>query len=74
MRRSSVGVSKLADYAVDPSDYCKRRGGARSAKAVKYGNHHHNRVIRFSSFRQKFITVIVVAAIGYFLVSYAGWL
>lgn len=71
-RNPSVGVSKLSHYAADPVGYCRRKGGVRSRGAVRFGNRQHHSVVKFGSFKRKFILLLVIAAIGYVALLHWG--
>jgi len=48
MGKRLIPVSRLADYASDPSGFKQRAGAPRSARAAKRGNKHHDRLGRRS--------------------------
>ena len=38
----AISVTKLSEYAENPSDFVKRKGAPISAKAAQYGKEKHN--------------------------------
>jgi hypothetical protein len=69
-----VPVSKLAEYAEDPEGYCRRKGGARSEKAARYGSWRHATVASGRNRSGWLIKLAVLAALGYAAARYMGWL
>lgn len=49
MGKRLIPVSRLADYAADPSGFEERAGAPRSVRAAKRGQKHHDRLGRRSS-------------------------
>ena len=60
-------MSRLSEYASDPVGYCKRRGGPRDAKAVKYGTKAHDNLVARRHPLRTILVLAVVAAIAWVL-------
>lgn len=65
-----VGVSDLADYASDPEDFCRRRGGVRNARAAAHGQRVHDGAML--SWARLAIGLLLIALIVAVFVS-PGW-
>lgn len=63
MRQRLVPISKLAEFAADPEEFERRRGGVRSQAAVEAGARHHEALgqpERFWPWRVVLVVVVLV--------------